>query len=167
MSSPTTGTTRNSQEHQTYKGSCHCGFVTYTVRLNLATPDPATGAILTKCNCTICLKGGGTLATPEAGSFKLLTPARGMEALTDYTFNSKQIHYRFCPKCGVRCFLNGFFEVAGQRVEIWRINVLTLDQTAGGGSLPELKDIKVKYLPGRDDQRTRGMADQPYKGGVW
>ena len=31
-----------------------------------------------------------------------------------------------------------------------------------GELLPELKDIKLKYLPGRDDQGSRGLADELY-----
>jgi hypothetical protein len=104
---------------------------------------------------------------PEEGSFKLLTPTEGMDALTDYTFNTNRIHYRFCPKCGVRCFLNSIFEVNGQEMEIWRINVLALDEREDGEPLPELKDIKLKCFPGRDDQGSRGLADEPYERGVW
>ena len=33
--------------------------------------------------------------------------------------------------------------------------------------LPELKDIKPKYLLGRDDQGSRGLADEPYERSVW
>ena len=80
-------------QHQFYKGSCCCGFITYSVCLNLTTPNPKTGAI-TKCNSTFRLKGGGTLVMPEEGSFKLLTPTEGMDTLTDYTFNTNRIHYR-------------------------------------------------------------------------
>jgi hypothetical protein len=32
-----------------------------------------------------------------------------MDALTDYTFNTHKVHYHFCPKCGIRCFLNGVY----------------------------------------------------------
>jgi hypothetical protein len=104
---------------------------------------------------------------PEEGSFKLLTPIEGMDALTDYTFNTNQIHYRFCPKCGVRCFLNGIYEVKGQEIEIWRIYVSTLDEREDGEPLPELKDIKLKYFSNRDVQGSRGLADEPYERGMW
>ncbi|KAN0093928.1 hypothetical protein V8E51_017112 [Hyaloscypha variabilis] len=97
------------QEQPVYKGSCHCGFVTYSVRLNLTSPNPMSGAIITKCNCSICLKGNAALVAPEEGSFKLLTPVEGMDTLTDYTFNTHKVHYHFCPKCGIRCFLNGVY----------------------------------------------------------
>jgi hypothetical protein len=167
MSASTTDNTNALQEHPVYTGSCHCGFITYSVRLNLTSPNPTTGAIITKCNCTICLKGGGALVMPEEGSFKLLTPVEGMDALTDYTFNTNQIHYRFCPKCGVRCFLNGIYEVKGQEMEIWRIYVSTLDEREDGEPLPELKDIKLKYFSNRDVQGSRGLADEPYERGMW
>jgi hypothetical protein len=106
-------TTSAPQGHPFYKGSCHGGFITYSVRLNLTTPNPKTGAIITKLQL---LKGGGTLVMTEEGSFKLLTPTEGMDALTDYMFNTNLSHYRFCPKCGVRCFLNGIFKVNGLEI---------------------------------------------------
>lgn len=31
----------------------------------------------------------------------------------------------------------------------------------------ELKNIKVKYFAGRDDEWARGLADEPYEGGTW
>ncbi|KAF8848111.1 hypothetical protein BDZ45DRAFT_754165 [Acephala macrosclerotiorum] len=137
------------QEHPFYKGCCHCGFITYSVRLNLTTLNPKTGASITKCNCTFCLKGGGTLVMPKEGSFKLLTPTEGMDALTDSTSNTNRIRHRFCPKCGVRCFLNSIFEVrsGGEDLEDQR---LALGEREEGKPLPELKDIKQKF-PRRDD----------------
>jgi hypothetical protein len=90
-----------------------------------------------------------------------------MDALTDYKFNTKQIHNRFCPTCGIRCFIDGTYEANGQKMEIWRINVLTLDEREDGEPLPELKDMKVKYFGGRGDPGSGGLADEPYKGGSW
>lgn len=107
------------------------------------------------------------MAIPEEGSFKLLTPTEGMDALTDYKFNTKQIHYRFCPTCGIRCFINGVYNVNGQEMEIWRINVLTLDGREDGEPMPELKDVKVKYFGNRGDEASGGITDEPYAGGLW
>jgi hypothetical protein len=126
-----------------------------------------SGAILTKCNCSICLKGNAVLVAPEEESFKLLTPTEGMDALTDYTFNTHNVHYHFCPKCGIRCFLNGVYEMKGQVIPISRIFVSTLDEREDGEPLPELKDIKVKYFANRDAPGTRGLADEPYERGLW
>ena len=52
-------------------------------------------------------------------------------------------------------------------MEIWRVNVLALDEREDGEPLPELKDIKLKCFPGRDNQGSRGLADEPYERGVW
>jgi hypothetical protein len=110
------------------------------------------------------LKGSGALVQPEEGSFKLLTPVEGMDALTDYTFNTNKVHYHFCPKCGVRCFLNGTYELNDQEIAISRIFVSTLDERADSQPITALKDIKVKYYGNRDGYG-RGLADEPYERG--
>jgi hypothetical protein len=86
------------------------------------------GAIIAKCNCTICLKTGSALVVPEEGFFKLLTPNKEMDTLTEYKFNTNRTYYCFCPKGSVRCFLSDIFEVKGQGMEILRINISTLDE---------------------------------------
>jgi hypothetical protein len=155
------------QEHPVYKGSCHCGFIKYSVRLNLTTPNPRNNAIITKCNCTICVKGGVTIVIPEDGTFELLAPTDGIDALPDYTYHTNRVHHRFCPKCGIRCFLYGTFEIQGRETEFWRINVSTLDEREDGEPLPELKDIKTKYYSGRDGQFSKGLAEEPFERGMW
>ena len=167
MSASTADNDSAPQVHPVYIGSCHCGFMTYSARLNLTTPNPKTGAVISKCNCSICLKGGGALVSPEGQSFKLLTPSQGMDALTDYTFNTNKVHYRFCPKCGIRCFLCGTYEMNGQDVDVFRIYVSTLDRREDGEPLPELKDMKIKYFSNRNTDGAKGPADEPFSGGMW
>jgi hypothetical protein len=78
------------------------------------------------------LKGNAVLVAPEEGSFKLLTPTEGRDALTDYTFNTHKAYHSFCPRCGIRCFLKGMYEVEGQKINIKRICVSTLDEREDG-----------------------------------
>jgi hypothetical protein len=82
---------------KTYKGSCHCGKVAYSVELDL-------GSELITCNCSICGRSGTMLAFVPATSFKL---ERGEDALVDYQFGKKTIHHLFCSTCGVRSFARG------------------------------------------------------------
>jgi hypothetical protein len=153
-------------ENPLYKGSCHCGFITYTVRLDLAKPSTTTGAIITKCNCSICHKSGLLLASSEpVSSFALLTPVEGEAALTDYTFSTGKVHHWLCPRCGIKCFLKGSFVRGGKEVNVMKINVLTLDGKADGSPMEDLREIKPLYWNGRNPGE--GLAHEPWEGGVW
>src|SRR5690349_828969 len=122
-----------------YNGSCHCGFVTYTARLDLVNPSPETGAVVTKCSCSVCHKSGTLLATPVPASLILLSPEGGRDALQDYTFSTGKVHHWLCPKCGIKCFLEGTYSLDdGKEVRFTRINVLTLDGKEDGSPLEDL-----------------------------
>ncbi|MFT3734464.1 MAG: GFA family protein [Rhodocyclaceae bacterium] len=76
-----------------YKGSCHCGAVTFE----------AEGEIKNglACNCSICQRRGSLLWFVPRTSFKLLS---GADSLTTYTFNKHAIQHRFCKVCGILPF---------------------------------------------------------------
>lgn len=78
---------------KTYKGSCHCGAVTYKVEADF------TEAI--SCNCSHCKRKGFLLAFIPNSQFELLS---GEDKLTTYQFNKKRINHRFCQVCGVQSF---------------------------------------------------------------
>jgi hypothetical protein len=82
---------------QTYKGSCHCGNVSYEVKTDLEQ--------VISCNCSICSKKGYLLnfVTPER--FHLVSGDE--KSLTDYQFNKHMIHHLFCPTCGIQAFARG------------------------------------------------------------
>jgi hypothetical protein len=82
---------------QTYRGSCHCGAVTYT-----AQSAPITGAM--SCNCSICRRAGALLAFVPATAFTLDS---GDDALTSYKFNKHVIDHVFCKSCGIKSFAHG------------------------------------------------------------
>ncbi len=83
-------------EAKTYSGSCHCGKVSYKVAVDLSN--------VVTCNCSICSRTGSVMAFVPEDHFELLS---GKDALTDYQFNTKNIHHVFCTTCGVRSFANG------------------------------------------------------------
>lgn len=101
-------------EPRKYSGGCHCGRVRYEVTLDLSAP-----AIT--CNCSICSKTGSMLTFVAVEQFTLRS---GEDALTDYQFNTKNIHHFFCSTCGIRSFARGT-DKAGK--EMRAINVRCLD----------------------------------------
>jgi hypothetical protein len=84
-------------ETKSYQGSCHCGSVKYQVELDLSGPVLA-------CNCSMCGRTGALMTFVPETQFKLQS---GEDSLSDYQFNTKNIHHLFCAKCGVRSFARG------------------------------------------------------------
>ena len=84
-------------QNKTYRGSCHCGNVKYDVELDLSGPVIA-------CNCSMCGRTGALMAFVPEDKLQLLT---GAASLSDYQFNTKNIHHLFCSNCGVRSFARG------------------------------------------------------------
>ena len=83
----------------TYKGSCHCGAVKYSVETELG-PD----ADVYECNCSHCSKKGFLLHFVSPDRFTLETADA---PLTEYRFNTHSIEHLFCPTCGVQSFARG------------------------------------------------------------
>lgn len=84
-------------ELKSYSGSCHCGKVSYDVKLDLDTE------VMT-CNCSLCGRQGTMLTFVGPDQFTLKS---GEDVLTDYQFGSKNIHHLFCSVCGVKSFGRG------------------------------------------------------------
>jgi hypothetical protein len=62
---------------QTYRGSCHCGAVTFEILSDF--PE------LTSCDCSICRRKNALMVKVHESRFKLLT---GEDALTEYRFHT-------------------------------------------------------------------------------
>ena len=82
---------------QSYEGSCHCGAVAYSARLDLDQP-------VMSCNCSHCRRKGFLLAFVQPDAFDL---KQGREGLSEYRFNKEQIAHLFCQTCGVQSFAEG------------------------------------------------------------
>jgi hypothetical protein len=122
-------------------------------------------AIMTKCNCSICLKSGIILADPGPDGFTLLTPTEeGM--MSEYTFNTNRLHHTFCPKCGIHCFITVPSTDKQNKLRVLRVNVLTLDGKADGTPMDDLRNVKIKYWNAKCNFEGP-PAEEPFEGGVW
>jgi hypothetical protein len=79
-----------------YKGSCHCGKVSFEVSGTI------NGAMA--CNCSMCQRKGSLLWFVPREDLHLLTPE---ETASTYTFNKHVIKHRFCPACGIHPYGEG------------------------------------------------------------
>ena len=77
----------------TYKGSCHCQAVTFSVDI-----EPTQ---LIDCNCTVCTKKGIIHVPVSDDQFTLLT---GQDDLSLYQFKSNTASHWFCRHCGIHPF---------------------------------------------------------------
>jgi hypothetical protein len=115
-------------EAKTYQGGCHCGKVRYEVTTDL-------GRVIS-CNCSICSKKAHLLTFVAADGFRLL---QGEDNLTDYQFNTKNIHHLFCRTCGIQSFARG----AGRDGKVMAsVNVRCLDDF-------DLSKVDVTPVDGR------------------
>jgi hypothetical protein len=151
-----------------YTGSCHCRLITFAVHLDLST------AKTSKCNCSICFKTRAWEITVSPSAF-FLNPSepsvsednsseqptqehgasgdKGSEAnsesnLTDYTFNSHQVHHLFCKVCGVRPFGRGYWTHGGLG-EFVSVNVACLEGVEDEVLRELAAEGKVVYRDGR------------------
>ncbi|MEL6449747.1 MAG: GFA family protein [Pseudomonadota bacterium] len=121
-----------------HAGSCHCGFVRFTV----------TAQIDHKriCNCSLCHKRGALIFRVPADVLRLDTP---LDQLTHYQWGSQTAHDYFCPHCGILPFRRPSAPTAAERAAGvpdftgWAINLPCLD-----GFDP--RDLPTRHIPGRD-----------------
>ena len=81
----------------TFRGSCHCGKLSYEV-------DEAPPTIAMECNCSICRRRGSLhhFTTPDRFTFQ-----GADEDLATYQWNKQIIRFEFCKTCGCAPFAHG------------------------------------------------------------
>jgi hypothetical protein len=76
-----------------YKGSCHCGKVSFEVEGEIK------GVLA--CNCSICQRKGSLLWFVPRDQLSVLSPD---DAAGTYTFNKHRVKHRFCQTCGIHTY---------------------------------------------------------------
>lgn len=102
-----------------YRGSCHCGQVSFEVE--------GTLEAVVSCNCSICARKGALLWAVPREALRL-EAADG--ALASYTFNRHAIVHRFCRNCGIHPFAEDTGEGGGRDAYV---NVRCLEGVDPGG----------------------------------
>ena len=75
-----------------YDSSCHCGTVTFQVRLSdgLATAR--------RCTCSMCSRRGAVAVSAEFSDIEVVS---GEGSLSKYTFGTDVAQHYFCSVCGI------------------------------------------------------------------
>jgi hypothetical protein len=76
---------------KTYRGSCHCGAITYEAEIDLAQGT-------SKCNCTFCAKARAWKTFVQPSSFRLLSGAGKAQGYHKHP--QAPLKY-FCTECGM------------------------------------------------------------------
>lgn len=79
-----------------YTGSCHC----QKVRIEIETDIKNAMS----CNCSICSRRGHLMHFIPENQLKIIS---GNDALTDYQWGKKHIHFLFCSTCGTAPYGHG------------------------------------------------------------
>lgn len=121
---------------KTYRGSCHCGRVTFEADIDLS-------AGTSKCNCTLCWKRRWWAVQLKPAAFRAVT---GAEELTPYPRPAESGPRGFCKHCGIAPYV--FNDAATWNDGAYvSVNLACLDDLEPA----ELAEAPVQYLDGRSD----------------
>ena len=110
---------------QTYRGSCHCGRVTFEVRADLNH--------VIDCNCSLCRRRGALWHAATESELRILT---GEADLVLYQFNTNTAKHYFCRHCGIHPFIRPRLDPTR-----WAFNVRCIDDV-------DLSSIRVLPFDG-------------------
>jgi hypothetical protein len=123
---------------QTYKGSCHCGRVTFEVRARLDH--------VIDCNCSLCRRKGALWHGASDSTLRLLTGEADLEL---YQFNTKTAKHYFCRHCGIHPFSRPRLDPSR-----WVFNVRCLDGV-------DLSSLEVRKFDGSNwDAAAKAFLDK-------
>ncbi|MDO5647144.1 GFA family protein [Paracoccus sp. (in: a-proteobacteria)] len=118
-------------------GACHCGAVTFRVRLR----DGLNSA--RRCTCSLCRMRGAVVVSARLADIQILT---GQDHLTLYQFNTGVARHYFCKTCGVYTH-----HQRRSNPEEYGINLACLD-----GQTPFLEQVDV--MDGVNHPRDTGTS---------
>lgn len=75
-------------------GSCHCGNISFRLAWD---PDPAEIPART-CDCTFCMKHGGTWTSNPRGALEV--DVREPTLVSRYAFGTRTATFHICTRCG-------------------------------------------------------------------
>lgn len=78
---------------KTHPGSCHCGDIRFSVKLEAVE--------LTTCDCSLCIKRNAVMTKVPEAALQILW---GEERLSLYQWNSMRAQHFFCSRCGIYVF---------------------------------------------------------------
>jgi hypothetical protein len=96
---------------KTYKGSCHCGKISFEVEIDLDH--------VRVCDCTVCTKRGALNHRVEESDIRIFTP---LDDVIQYKWYTLRATDYICPVCGILPFRH-----PNDRPELWTVNVRCLN----------------------------------------
>jgi len=78
---------------ETYRGSCHCGAVTFNIKTDLG--------YSVRCDCSLCRRHVAIMVRCDQDDLEI---HGGQELLREYRFNTQVAAHYFCERCGVYTF---------------------------------------------------------------
>lgn len=129
------------QSTKCYRGSCHCGNVSYDLQ-----SKPLEEIGVTSCNCSICSRNANLWVYPSQKDVEL----RGGNHLTVYRFGTKVAGHAFCSTCGVPV-VNEFEGIVNEFMAgRLPVNARTINGI-------DLKAVKVNKVDGKNAQITGSL----------
>jgi hypothetical protein len=116
--------------------------------------DLDLGRGVSRCNCTLCTKRGGSGSIVEPSALRLLA---GQDALGEYAWGMKTATFFFCSRCGIHTFGRGSLPQLGG--EYASVNVHCLDEV-------DPSALKVVYFDGRHNNWAAGTREAPWPTGA-
>jgi len=123
-----------------YRGSCHCGRVTFEVQAKLD--------YVVDCNCSICRRRGALWHGALESDLRILT---GEAELTLYQFGTNTAKHYFCKHCGIHPFVRPRLDPTR-----WAFNVLCVDGV-------DAKSLPVRHFDGENWEAAAKAFPRPPK----
>lgn len=112
---------------RTYRGSCHCGRVSFEVQAKLD--------YVVECNCSLCRRRGAVWHGAAQPDLRILT---GEADLALYQFGTNTAKHYFCRHCGIHPFTRPRLDPSR-----WAFNVRCIDDV-------DLSSIEVRRFDGEN-----------------